>query len=89
MKNYYFLKDKIRICESVSHHKCGSLGIHIDPRNHYATIHLLWWTILIGDTKFASSNNPEFAKELNALHDKYIEDQEKLLKKYDQHWITL
>lgn len=80
-------KFTIQIDSMISHKQCGSLGIHIDFKNKYITLHFLWFFILIGND--SKSRAPkQFLIDSQNLRKEYKQKQIDLYKKYGIDIIT-
>lgn len=77
MKGKYF-----DIHRTTSHRKCCSLGVHVDIKNKYIALHILWYYIHIGRTVMADFKSKKDAKAFYKFQEKKFKEIEKEMKKY-------
>jgi len=65
-----------------SHPYCCSLGVHVDLKNKYIALHLLWFYIHIGRTSQATFKSRKDQKAFYKLQESHVKAENKALKKY-------
>lgn len=68
--------------KTTSHPYCCSLGLHVDFKNKYISLHLLWYYIHIGKTQQATFKTMKDQKAFYKLQEMHIKAETKALKKY-------